>query len=134
MLSSLKKDEKSFEEEKAETERFADMFNTSNFMDWDGDETLFFMRYLVEHPHIFSSYTIKVEKDILARTSDKLLVEKVYNVINEWSESFDPSELVSNWQLIEYFTALICYVQKILNETILVKPEVADATTENSVA
>lgn len=104
-------------EEKANTERFHELFDTSNFVDWTPEETLFFFHYLVDHPHFFKAYTIKVEKDVLQYTTNKLLVEKVFSLITEYTDAFDPTELASDWQLIEYHVALFQHLQRFMRET-----------------
>jgi len=103
-------------EEKVNTERFSKLFNTSNFVDWTPEETLFFFRYLVEHPNLFTAYTVKIEKDVLKHTTDPLLVEKIFKLITEYHEAFNPEELYSNWQMIEYHVAMLQYLQRYMKE------------------
>lgn len=83
-------------EEKAAAERFRELFITSNFIDWAVEDTIFFFKYLVEHPQYFTSYTVKIEKDVLNHTSDNLLVKKVLDLINEYTDALIPE----NWLLI----------------------------------
>lgn len=110
----FKPEKKASHEELAQSDKFCAMFNELSFLNWTREDAVFFFKYLVEHPEMFATYTIKVEKDIMLLTSDRLKVKKAFDSIAEYGEVFNPTDLISNWQLIEYFSSLMMHIQKIM--------------------
>jgi hypothetical protein len=101
-------------EQQADKDRFMELQITSNFLYWTPEEATFFVRYCVENEGCFPFYGLKIEADIINYAHDENLVNKAYEFIGLRANGMHPSELISLWQHIEYFSTMTLSLQKYL--------------------